>query len=128
MLPLREVIAAVEEQGRRLRAEFFRADGPRGRRGSAPVDGEIEEALKAALLALVDCSFVGEETAAVEKAGSAERWLVDPQDGTYEFMGGRRGSAISVALLRGGVPVLGVVHAPDPPDRGPDTIAWAEGG
>src|SRR6185503_10533636 len=26
-----------------------------------------------------------------------------------------------------GAPVLGVVHAPDPPDRGPDTIAWAEG-
>src|SRR5204863_6421850 len=37
------------------------------------------------------------------------------------------GSAISVALLRGNVPVLGVVHCPDSPDRGSDTIAWAEG-
>jgi ADP-ribosylglycohydrolase len=37
------------------------------------------------------------------------------------------GSAISVALLEQGKPVLGVVHAPDAPDRGPDTIAWAEG-
>jgi ADP-ribosylglycohydrolase len=42
-------------------------------------------------------------------------------------MNGRRGSAISVALVRKGVPVLGVVHAPDSPDRGPDTVAWAEG-
>src|SRR5437762_1675859 len=31
------------------------------------------------------------------------------------------------ARLREGKPVRGVVHAPDPPDRGPDTIAWAEG-
>src|SRR6266513_1553402 len=32
------------------------------------------------------------------------------------------------ALLRGNVPALGVVHSPDSPDRGLDTIAWAEGG
>ncbi len=31
------------------------------------------------------------------------------------------------ALLRRGVPVLGVVFAPTSPDRGPDLIAWAEG-
>src|SRR5690606_20811177 len=40
---------------------------------------------------------------------------------------GRRGSAVSVALLRGAQPVLGVVCAPLSPDRGRDTIAWAEG-
>jgi 3'-phosphoadenosine 5'-phosphosulfate (PAPS) 3'-phosphatase len=31
---------------------------------------------------------------------------------------------VSIALLREGVPVLGVVHAPSSPDRGADTIAW----
>jgi ADP-ribosylglycohydrolase len=31
-------------------------------------------------------------------------------------------------LLRQGTPVLGVVYAPTSPDRGPDLIAWAEGG
>ena len=40
---------------------------------------------------------------------------------------GYRGSAVSVALLRDGVPVLGVVCAPMSPDRGRDLIAWAEG-
>jgi ADP-ribosylglycohydrolase len=29
--------------------------------------------------------------------------------------------------LNGTKPVLAIVHAPDSPDRGPDTIAWAEG-
>ncbi len=127
MLPLDQVVAAVEAEGLRLRAEFYRPDGPRGRRGTCPADLEIEQRLREALLKLIDCSFAGEETSPAEKPGSNEVWLVDPHDGTFEFMAGRRGSAISVALARNGVPVLGVVHAPDPPDRGPDTIAWAEG-
>jgi ADP-ribosyl-[dinitrogen reductase] hydrolase len=54
-------------------------------------------------------------------------WLVDPHDGTSAFLAGERGSSVSIALLRDGVPVLGVVHAPLSPDRGSDTIAWAEG-
>ena len=32
-----------------------------------------------------------------------------------------------MGLLRANVPVLGVVHSPNAPDRGRDTIAWAEG-
>lgn len=126
MLPLDKVIAAVEAEGARLRAEFYAPEGPRGRRGSCPADAEIEARLRTALLALVDCGFVGEETAP-DAASGDQAWIVDPHDGTFEFMSGRRGSAIAVGLVRAGVPVLGVVHAPDAPDRGPDTIAWAEG-
>ena len=130
-LPLSEVVSIVEAEGERLRAEFYREDGPRGERGNCPVDREIEESLRTKLRALVECAFVGEETGSVPGAASGATagwtWLVDPHDGTFEFLAGRRGSAISVALLRQGTPVLGVVHAPDPPDRGPDTIAWAEG-
>src|SRR5262245_56932866 len=117
MLPLQDVIAAVETQGRRRRAEFYRADGPRGRRGSYPADTEIEEALRGELQKLVDADFCGEETARAPGGKPGWAWLVDPHDGTYDFLSGRRGSAISVALLREGVPVLGVVHAPDPLDR-----------
>src|ERR671937_181774 len=124
---LAEVMRLVESAGARLRAEFYRDGGPRGERGNAPVDREVEEELRAKLCALHDCSFVGEETGATPGAAKGMTWLVDPHDGTFEFLAGRRGSAIPVALLREGVPVLGVVHAPDPPDRGPDTIAWAEG-
>ena len=126
MLPLDKVIAAVEAEGARLRAEFYAPQGPRGRRGSCPADAEIESRLRAALLALIDCGFVGEETPP-DAASGDETWVVDPHDGTFEFMSGRRGSAIAVGLVRGGVPVLGVVHAPDAPDRGADTIAWAQG-
>lgn len=54
-------------------------------------------------------------------------WVVDPNDGTSDFLQGRRGSAISVGLLRNAVPVLGVVYAPVTPERGPDCISWSKG-
>jgi ADP-ribosylglycohydrolase/fructose-1,6-bisphosphatase/inositol monophosphatase family enzyme len=127
-LPLAEVIAIVEGEGARLRAEFYLARGPRGERGSAPIDREIEERLRAKLQALIPGTFCGEECDTVPGAQPGWTWLVDPHDGTFEYTQGRRGSAISVALLRGSDPVLGVVHSPDSPDRGLDTIAWAEDG
>ncbi len=124
---LAAVIAAVEAEGEALRAEFCRPEGPRGRRSTCPLDREIEERLRTRLCGLVNCQFIGEEGEASPGTQAGWTWLVDPHDGTFEFMSGKRGSAVSVALLREGAPVLGVVHAPDPPDRGPDTIAWAEG-
>ena len=39
-------------------------------------------------------------------------WLVDPLDGTREFLAGRGEYTVNVALVEAGVPVLGVVHAP----------------
>src|SRR4029077_20609147 len=97
---LSAVVAAVEAEGRNLAAEFLRPEGPRGRRGSAPIDQEIEERLRETLQALVPCPFVGEETGLTPGPDQSARWLVDPHDGTSEFTGGRRGSAIPVCLLK----------------------------
>ena len=124
---LNRVIAAVEAEAERLRAEFHRPGGPRGRRGHCEADKEIEERLREQLLAILPGQFAGEETGMRAGSEAGWTWMVDPHDGTFEFMSGRRGSAISVALLRGSTPVLGVVCAPLSPDRGRDTIAWAEG-
>ena len=41
-----------------------------------------------------------------------EYWLVDPLDGTKEFLKGKPGFTVNVALMRQGSPALGVVHAP----------------
>ena len=125
LLPV--VIAAAEEAGRLLAAEFARPDGPRGGGGHADVDDEIETLLRERLLTLLPARWRGEETGALVGPGGPWCWLVDPHDGTSAFLAGARGSAVSIALLRDRVPVLGVVHAPLSPDRGVDTIAWAEG-
>lgn len=126
---LSPVIALVHEAGRRLAAEFSRPDGPRFiHQDSAPIDRELELALRTGLTTLFPARFVGEESGIQAAAANGFCWVVDPHDGTRAFLEGRRGSAISVALLRQGIPVLGVVHAPLSPDRGADLIAWAEGG
>ncbi len=39
-------------------------------------------------------------------------WLVDPIDGTRDFVRGRKGWAVSVALVRAGRPLIGVLCAP----------------
>jgi 3'(2'), 5'-bisphosphate nucleotidase len=39
-------------------------------------------------------------------------WLVDPLDGTKEFIAGRAEYTVNVALVEAGVPILGVVQVP----------------
>jgi len=125
---LPRVIEAVHAAADMLVAEAQRTGGPRGGGSKAEVDTDIEQALRRALMPLLDGGFAGEETGTTP-APTPEGflWLVDPHDGTSEFLRGYRGSAVSVALLRAGQPVLGVVCAPLSPDRGFDLIAWAEG-
>src|SRR5262249_17836682 len=48
-------------------------------------------------------------------------------DGTTSFLRGARGSAVSIGLVRSGVPVLGVVYAFAAPDDRGGLIYWAEG-
>jgi ADP-ribosyl-[dinitrogen reductase] hydrolase len=124
---LQAVVGIVEQEGARLREEFLKPEGPRGREATAPIDTEIEQRLQTALQALLHCDFIGEETGRTPGTVEGWLWLVDPHDATMQFLEGRRGSAVSVALLKGALPVLGVVHSPLSPDRGADTIAWAEG-
>ena len=124
------MIAAVEAEG----AQPGRGVPPPGRARAAAAatrrsTREIEERLREKLQALAAGHLRrrgdrhharGSETGLDLAGRPARRHLANS-------CSGRRGSAISVALLRGGVPVLGVVHAPLSPDRGRDTIAWAEG-
>nr|WP_294508295.1 inositol monophosphatase family protein [uncultured Rhodopila sp.] len=123
------VIDLIRQAGDRLAAEFVRPDGPRfSNTDTSPIDTEIEVFLRERLTGLVPARFVGEEEGVHAAEANGYCWVVDPHDGTRAFLEGRRGSAVSVALLRDGKPVLGVVYAPTSPDRGPDMIAWAEGG
>ena len=124
---LHRVIPPVLRSGEMIAEEFHRPGGPRGSGDKAPVDTEIEVFLCDALRAALPAPFVGEETPPTLDGDPRFCWLVDPHDGTSEFLRGARGSSVSVALMRDRVPVLGVVHAPLGADRGSDLIAWAEG-
>ena len=122
------MIEAAYQAGAMLAAEFVRPDGPRfSDHVTAPIDVEMEMALRDRLVSLFPARFVGEEGGVLAAEANGFCWVVDPHDGTRAFLEGKRGSAVSVALLRDGIPVLGVVYAPLSPDRGQDMIAWAEG-
>jgi 3'(2'), 5'-bisphosphate nucleotidase len=66
-----------------------------------------------ALRALTPETLIVSEETACDVAELPERfWLVDPLDGTREFVSGNGEYTVNVALIEHGVPVLGVVHAP----------------
>lgn len=46
------------------------------------------------------------------RRGWRKYWLIDPLDGTKEFVKRRDAFTVNIALIDKGVPVLGVVHAP----------------
>jgi 3'(2'), 5'-bisphosphate nucleotidase len=57
--------------------------------------------------------IVSEEGAHDVGGGPARRfWLVDPLDGTREFIAGNGEYTVNIALVEDGVPTLGIVHAP----------------
>lgn len=74
------------------------------------VDLASERAVRAVLEAEApDIAVVGEE----EGGEEADRyWLVDPLDGTANFVHGFPVVGVSIALVAGGRPVVGVVDAP----------------
>jgi fructose-1,6-bisphosphatase/inositol monophosphatase family enzyme/ADP-ribosylglycohydrolase len=82
------------------------------------------------LAAHPDWGFLGEETGSVPGAAAAPIWVVDPNDGTRDYIKGRRGSAVSIALVWQRHPVLGVVHVfgyPDDRGRLYSAVAGREG-
>ena len=57
--------------------------------------------------------WLSEETADdPSRLGKDLIWLVDPIDGTRDFIRGRSGWAVSVALISGGRPLIGFLAAP----------------
>ncbi|MEL6738147.1 MAG: 3'(2'),5'-bisphosphate nucleotidase CysQ, partial [Pseudomonadota bacterium] len=87
-------------------------------------DLEVDRFLKRELgLLLPSAAWLSEES--VDDKGRTDRdliWLVDPIDGTRDYVRGRKGWAISVALVSAGKPLIGVLLAPA---RGEEWVAEA---
>ena len=87
--------------------------------GSLCTDADIasQEALIKRLQAIHHVPVLGEEMSPEQQEalwgnGKGELWCIDPIDGTSNFVHGLPYFAISVALIRDGVTVLGVVYDP----------------
>ncbi|MFM5931250.1 MAG: 3'(2'),5'-bisphosphate nucleotidase CysQ [Novosphingobium sp.] len=77
-------------------------------------DIAVDNFLKHELGALLpSAGWLSEETAdAPARLDGGLAWLVDPIDGTRDFIRGRSGWAVSVALVSSGRPLFGMLHAP----------------
>jgi ADP-ribosylglycohydrolase/fructose-1,6-bisphosphatase/inositol monophosphatase family enzyme len=121
-------IETARTAGAMLREEFHLPGGPRGSGDHAEIDEPVERFIRERILSAFPWRYHGEETGrSGDDASCSYLWLVDPNDGTADFLKGHRGSAVSIGLLHETTPVLGVVYAFGYPDDEGDLIAWAEG-
>ncbi len=75
-----------------------------------------------------DIPVWSEESATIEfseRSGWAQFWLVDPLDGTKEFIKRNGEFTVNIALIQGNEPALGVVHVPV---TRRDYFGWVDGG
>lgn len=78
---------------------------------STSVDVRIEEQISDSIRRLnPDHEILGEEGGS--SGHSEHQWVIDPIDGTFNFTTGIPFFAISIALLRKGLPILGIIYDP----------------
>ncbi len=113
-LPIDAICAIVREAGALAVAERKKGltvDTKGWQDFVTQADQAVERLLRAKLTALLPGSdFLGEEDGGAVEADIL--WVVDPIDGTTNYIRGFPHWCVSVALLEAGVPRLGVVYAP----------------
>ncbi len=120
------VVAIALEAGRAIMAVYETDFATRSKGDASPVT-DADEAAEKIILEKLNSAFpvVAEESAAAGKIpqiGTGPFWLVDPLDGTREFIGRNGEFTVNIALVEGRYPTLGVVHAP-----ALGVTYWAEG-
>jgi len=117
---LDQVIACVREvAAKEVMPRYLKVAHHRKSDGSlfTAADLAAQEALSEALPGIYPGPIVGEEMTPEQQAehwlaGSEGLWCVDPIDGTSNFVNGLPYFAVSVALMKKGRSVLGVVYDP----------------
>jgi 3'(2'), 5'-bisphosphate nucleotidase len=116
---LPEVVALAEQAGAVILEHYREGVQARAKADASPVtvaDEAAEAVILAGLAELTpEVPVVAEETVAsghVPELGDGPFWLVDPLDGTKEFLSRNGEFTVNIALIEGREPVLGVVLAP----------------
>ncbi|MBL8521757.1 MAG: inositol monophosphatase [Betaproteobacteria bacterium] len=129
--PLLELmIGAARAAGDRLRADFAEISTLEIKHKRGPADPftiadlRAEETVKAILSAAhPDYGFLGEEGGMIEGRNRARTWVVDPLDGTSNFLAGLPIYAVNIALAEEGRVIAGVTYVPML-----EEMFWAEKG
>jgi myo-inositol-1(or 4)-monophosphatase len=124
------MVEAAQAAGSRLKQDFadLASLDVRFKNGAgdpfSEADLRAEETVKSMLAqARPDYGFLGEEGGLSEGADPDHAWVVDPLDGTMNFIRGVPFFAVNIALARQGEVVAGVTYVPMM-----DEMFWAEQG
>jgi 3'(2'), 5'-bisphosphate nucleotidase len=135
LIPLRPVIEAAGREAMR----FYDVPEATWKEDGSPVTA-ADTAAEAVILPVLrqltpDIPVISEEEAAAgvsPELRGGTFWLVDPLDGTKEFIKKNGEFTVNIALIENGVPVLGLVHSPVTGDTyaaaGPGTATLALAG
>ena len=112
-----EIIKAVKKNGDILLFAQDPAGSASSKEGRAnyvtKYDVAVQQSLQEALLKIMpEAAFVGEECGCQAYNGKGWAFIVDPIDGTTNFMKNFRHSCLSVAAAKDGEVVMGVVYNP----------------
>ena len=113
-----EQVSQIAAEAGRIAAE--RCGGPFERWEKVPghpvcdIDLEVDSFLRERLTELdPEAGWLSEETLDLSDRIERRRlWVVDPIDGTRDYLRGRPGWCVSVALVEDRVPIVGVLDAP----------------
>lgn len=116
---LARIVELAEAAGRLILGHYARADiETRLKDDQSPLtaaDTASHELIVSGLEATSPWPVLSEESADIPyetRRGWQRFWLVDPLDGTREFLKRNGEFTVNIALVEHGIPVMGVVHAP----------------
>jgi 3'(2'), 5'-bisphosphate nucleotidase len=116
---LSEVRTLAKQAGEKILAIYNTEFSVKEKDDRSPLtaaDMASHKAIVAGLQGLTpDIPVLSEEAAKIpfeERSGWHTYWLIDPLDGTKEFIKRNGEFTVNIALVHDGVPVLGVVHVP----------------
>ena len=115
---LNVMVSAAQKAGRRLARDFgevenlqvsLKGPGDFVSRADRQAEATLREELSHAR---PDYGFLGEEGTNIEAKDGRHRWIVDPLDGTTNFLHGIPHFCISIGLERDGQIVAGIIYNP----------------
>lgn len=115
---LADSVAAIAAEAGAMALARWRTDFKRWEKAPGnpvcEVDLAVDALLKERLAVLLpDAGWLSEETVDnADRLAKSRLWVVDPIDGTRDYLRGRDGWAVSIALVEAGQPVIGVLDAP----------------
>jgi len=115
---LADAIAAVAAEAGALALAKWRTDFRQWEKSPGnpvcEVDLDVNVLIQQRLSALLpEAGWLSEETIDnADRLSQSKLWVVDPIDGTRDFVRGRPGWAVSIALVEHGRPLIGVLDAP----------------